>query len=217
MPSLLRCLLSVATVLLTGCYPNIYTDVPLGEPAQFKSGEWDGLWLCAPEDLIRVRTGVPGIRDPAITESWRECDTNQAGLWQPLKLPRHTSTSDRSPGEFRHYRNWYFMPCEGGPATGKPCDISFFAQRIGTVVYGYGADHDRIRKLLDEGKISGRIESVQSGDHLEERLVLHSLTADHYKLLFELHEGVLGQPIGFCIRVPPELDPCDKLKQSPLQ
>jgi hypothetical protein len=193
----------MAMALLAGCFPQLYTDVPLGEPAQFKPSEWDGLWLCTDQALVRFRIGVPGIRDPAITESWRECDATQAGLWQAL-MPAGSS------GDIRHHGDWYFLPCEGRLATGEPCEMSLVARRVGMAVYGYWADEDRIRKLMDEGKVPGRIELIQSAGRQLERVVLHSLTADHYRVLFGADKGAFRLMIGSCVRLPAELDPCNK-------
>jgi hypothetical protein len=206
---LVRRLLAVVTLLVGGCFPTLYTDTPLGEPVTFDASEWNGLWICLPDgELGRIRVAASGSSKLDVASDWRECDLDKSELWSTTLEPAKNKV-------FRRYGDWYFTSCkEGRLQTGEPCEIDIFTVlRVGDSIQLAEPDETRIRKLLDEGKVPGRVEFVPSGDRLDDaRVVFHSLTADHSKLLFDPDNGAFRVVLGSCIRLPAELDPCNKAK-----
>ena len=194
-------LLLVALTLLAGCFPTLYTDAPLGEPARFEAGDWNGLWLDGDGRLSRMQVGVPDTKDFAVaTDNWRECDARQAGPWDDVRW-----------GEVRRYGEWYFPEsCESRLATGKACEYWLILRRKGEVLSLHTPDKVRIRRLLDEGKVPGRIELLPSDGRQKERVVLNPQTDDHYRHLFNPETGAFPERSFLAIRLPTELDPCSK-------
>lgn len=72
------------------------------------------------------------------------------------------------------------------------------------------ADEVRIRRLLDEGKVPGRIELLPSDGSPKQRVVLTPRTDEHYKELLNPMTGAFPVSIVFGVRLPAELDPCSK-------
>lgn len=176
-----------STIVLAGC---LYTDEPLGEPAVFEPADWNGLWLCSKGELERLAVD-PKVKALTWAEDWRDCHAKPAD--HPL------SKSFR-----RQHGEWFFEDCEGRLVTGRPCEYWTIFSRWEEAVIMYVADDERIRQLLDEGKVSGRIELVDG----KNRVVLHSVTVEHYKVLLNPDKGAF-RPTGYqCIRLPLELDPC---------
>jgi hypothetical protein len=194
------CLL-VLVLLLAGCFPVLFTDAPLGEPATFSPGEWNGVWICSPTSsspgkLRRVQVRGPDSAEVSFSLDWRECNAEPADRWFLA----------------RRYNNWFFASCEGRLVTGEPCFTTRVALREGETLSLYVPDEKRIRELLAQGKVSGRIE-FEPGKEIG-RVVLHSLTADHYSVLFDPNAGAFSLLIGSkdegrCLRLPAEADPCN--------
>lgn len=206
MSRVLRCLLLSASVLLSaGC---LYTDEPLGEPATLEPSEWEGLWVCnigeakSRTTAVRLKSGVTGINGIAATENWRECDARRV--------------ESRAKVSSCHYGDWYFDCCERRLVTGAPCRTSRAFLRQRDSILGFVPDMARIRKLLDEGKVPGRVEfqlgtNVFTSEPAQETLVvLHSLTDEHYEILFDRENGAFKPDDVVCIRLPAELDPCNR-------
>lgn len=205
MSSILRCLLLMPVLLLGGCFPSVYTDAPLGEPAVAAPSEWDGLWICSGKpELFRVWTIDPDFNGPTGTAKWRECNAKPADREEINKRWR----------TFRRHGEWLFEDCAGRLATGEPCRYWRVARRLAEAVVVYEADDARIRQLLDQGKVPGRIEPQQFhySERQEQRVVLHSLTADHYAALLDPASGAFRPTEFQCIRLPAELDPCKDAK-----
>ena len=209
MAHLVRRLLAVATLLLAGCFPALYTDTPLGEPATLDASEWNGLWICSPDgELARIRVAASGSNKLQSASDWRECDLDKPELWSTAPKPAKNEV-------FRRYGDWYFTSCvEGRLQTGEPCEIQlFYAFLRGRDSIQFAEpDRTRIRNLLDEGKVPGRVEFVLPVERQAARVVFHSLTADHTKLFFDPKNGAFTMVPLSCIRLPAELDPCNKAK-----
>lgn len=200
----LRVLLLALLTLLAGCFPVLYTDAPLGELSQLEAGDWNGLWLVDLDHsksgkLVRYQLGVPGINGFAVTGNWRECEMSQAGPWE-----------DVGSAKMHRYDGWYFPETKGCQVTGEPCEYTAIFQRDGAVLTMHFADEVRIRRLLDEGEVPGRIELLPSDGGQRQRVVLNPLTDAHYKELFNPLTGAF--PIGYVVgvRLLAELDPCSK-------
>lgn len=205
MALLLRILLSVALTFVAGCFPTLYTDAQLGEPAQLEASDWNGLWLVEGSEglkLVRMRLDVPSSQKLAETDNWRECEMSQAGPWTDADL-----------GEIRRHGERYFFlehSCQGRLATGKPCEYQIMLTLDKAVLMGHFADEARIRRLLDEGKVPGRIELLPSDGSQKQRVVLNPLTDAHYNELFDPFTGAFPVAFFFGVRLPAELDPCGK-------
>jgi hypothetical protein len=213
------------TLLVAGCFhlPALYTDEPLGEPIPpggYEPKDWDGLWICTGGGIHRVQAIDPTTEGPTIIKDWRNCDP----------------TSSTKDGEdigrvdirkVRVHGNWFFQECEGRLITGEPCRYEWgdVAARVGETVFLFEADEARIRQLLDQGKVPGRIEYVMdfpayvgqpnySATYQWQRVVLHSLRAEHYDVLLQLEDGAFKATILQCTRLPAELDPCKAEQES---
>lgn len=193
----------MALTLLAGCFPTLYTDAPLGEPAQLEASDWNGLWLVERSEgrkLVRMQLGGQGTKDLAITNNWRECEMSQAGPWEDAWF-----------GEMRRYGKWYFEDsCKDRLVTGEPCAYPLIIRRDGEVLTGHFADEVRIRRLLDEGTVPGRIELLPSDGSQKQRVVLNPQTDAHYKELFDPFTGAFPVTVVVGVRLPAELDPCSK-------
>jgi hypothetical protein len=124
---------------------------------------------------------------------------------------------------------------KGRLTTGEPCKAEAAALRVEEQLALFTVNGARLRELVVEGKVPGRIEvlppdemlsseareqrhivvQMPSADSLQmfyerERVVLHSLTDDHYRILFGFKDGVLRRTLFTCIRLPPVLDPCSR-------
>jgi len=203
MSRVLRCLLPAAALLLAGCFPTLYTDAPLGEPATFAASEWDGVWLAKDGSLASVRSAVPSVKGPALTSNWRECDVAAAGPWKSF-----TGIL----ADVRRYGDWYFnSSCKGRLATGEPCQIEFVVlRRSEESLLLYEPDEARIRELVMQGRVPGRIELTPSGDGQSQRVVVGTFAANQYEVLFDPMGGAFKLMPGSAIRLPAELDPCSK-------
>lgn len=193
-------IVSLASALLVaGC---LYTDEPLGDPAVFEPGEWDGLWICSTGGEVFRVTIDPDSGQPYVAPVLRDGNGVIQGTFARV----------RQRGE------WLFEDdCGGGRlTTGKPCVYWHVARRVEETVLIYVADPARIRRLLDEGKVVGRIEIVPPWtgvpDRHEENVVLHSVTPEHYKALLNPATGAFALTEEQCIRLPAELDPRERAK-----
>ena len=207
MSRVLRCLVPTAVFLLSGCFsfPTLYTDTPLGEPATFKSSEWDGLWICEDGSLTRLRSSVPSMKGLETNENWRECDAEAAaGCWEIIETN----------GAARRYGDWYLFTllCKESSEPGKLCHTIGALRRSGESILVYQPDEVRIRQLVNQGKVSGRVEQYPSNGGQRDRVVVGPLTADHYAVLLDPETGGFKLRPGACIRLPGELDPCNKSK-----
>lgn len=199
----LQVLLLAALTFLAGCFPVLYTDVPLGEPARLEPSHWNGVWFIGlPEKgrLVRMQLGVLGANDLAVTENWRECDMSQAGPWEDARF-----------GEMRRYDEWYFLEaCDGRLATGEPCEYGTILRNNKDVLTVHLADEARIRRLLDKGEVPGRIELLPSDGSQKQRVVLNPLSDKHYRELLSPLTGAFPVIDVLGVRLPAELDPCSK-------
>ena len=185
-----------SALLLAGC---LYTDEPLGDPAVFEPSEWDGLWICSKGgEVVRV-TIDPDSGQLYVAPVLRDGKGDELGRFARI----------------RQHGEWLFEDdCGGRLTTGKPCAYVYVARRVEQAVLIYMADPSRIRRLLDEGKVVGRIEIVPPwtgfpGRH-EEQVVLHSLKPEHYKALLDPGQGAFTLTDEQCIRLPAELDPRER-------
>lgn len=161
-----------------------------------------------------IQTIDPTTEGPTIIEDWRNCDPKP-------------STKDREDvGRVRVHGNWLFKECEGRLVTGKPRSYGWgdVAAREGETVVLFEADEARIRQLLDQGKVPGRIEYVMdfpayvgqskySATEQWQRVVLHSSRTEHYDVLLQLEDGAF-KVFFQCTRLPAELGPCKAEQKS---
>jgi hypothetical protein len=179
------------------------SDATLGEPATFAPSEWVGVWIAHDGSPDRVRSGIPGVNGLATTDNWRECDVAVAGRWSRI-----------FPADARQIGDWYFdKPCAGRSATGEPCPLVLVVRRSKESMFLYAPDETRIRELVMQGKLPGRIELFPTEDGQKERVVVGTLAPKHYDVLFDPNTGAFNLMPGWAtIRLPAELDPCNKPK-----
>jgi hypothetical protein len=171
----------------------ILSEQLLGEVAALKPEEWNGVWVYEGAELYRLAVidadkGTLGGRDA--------CDWSSS--YVPLKL--------------RQFGSWYTESkpkLQGGPeGIVGLYEITHFSFRNGHALFRFEVDAKRIRALVEQGAIPGRIKN----DHV----ILGTFTPEHYRVLLPENRDakkalpVLWESVRISIKFPDELDPCRK-------
>lgn len=171
----------------------ILSEQLLGEVAVLKPEEWNGVWIYDGAELYRLAVidadkGVLGGRDA--------CD--RSSPYVPLKL--------------RRFGSWYTESkpkLQGGPeGIVGLYEITHLSFRNGRALFRFEVDAKRIRALVEQGAIPGRIEN--------ENVILGTLMPEHYRVLLPENPGAKEVPpvhwrsARFSMKLPDELDPCKK-------
>jgi hypothetical protein len=164
--------------LLTGCFPVIYSEQPLGQQAVLDPKVWNGQWLAndgswSTMSVVDFNTLVLGKR----------------GVCIPSPMERREETKLRQTEALLWLR--------------------------GQTLYGFWPNEERVKALIEQGEIPGRIE----GSHP----ILGALTPEHYNLIFALRRDSVEYPLAAkndspmlplvassFIKLPDELNPCKK-------
>lgn len=188
--------------LLAACWPVIYSEHPLGEPAVLDPKEWNGRWLGSSHGSPRLGT-ISVVDSDTIRLRDADCDP---------------STEDRERDDrlrLRQYKNWYIF-AEKPDSTSGLYVISLLLRRVGAAVEWFYPNEERVKALIEQGDLPGRIE--------DGRAILGALTPEHYALLFgpgtrskyprAAKDDIPYDPFEpqhpIMIKLPDELDPCRK-------
>jgi len=193
----LRWLLLAFLSLLSGCFPVVYSEEPLGaDVAVLKPDEWNGLWIQEDRKLVRLLVTDPANGELTSIEPYEECNSKslEGSNVQHIQLRQHGL--------------WYFPYgyIENGEA---PYPAWFVILRHGQAVTSCPVDEARVRTLVKEGALPGRFE--------DQKIVLGPLKSEHYRILLSSEPPAYrcDPPKGHVsIRLPSELDPCSKLEQA---
>ena len=85
--------------LLTGCFPTIYSEQPLGEPAVLDPEKWNGRWLSAKGEVWTWT--VVGTDTVAFTVA-RDADSGLSRVCDP-------SPTDMTRMSLREFQGWYIV------------------------------------------------------------------------------------------------------------
>jgi hypothetical protein len=171
----------------------ILSKQPLGEVAVLKPEEWNGVWIYEGAELYRLAVidadkGVLGGRDACDPSSpYKQLNLRQSGSWY----------TESTPG------------LRGGPESIVGLyEITHLSFRDGHALFSYEVDAKRIRALVEQGALPGRIEN--------NNVILGTLTPQHYRVLLPENKDskeappVLWRSVRFSMKLPEELDPCKK-------
>jgi len=199
--------------LLTGCFPTIYSEQPLGEPAVLDPEKWNGRWLNSDG---RVSTWTVVDTDTVASTAFGNADRGLSSVCDPLptKMVRWG---------LREFQGWY-IPYKKDDKIGIKDGLYETAVLIRLkhplMMHWSFINEQRVKALVEQGELPGRIEA--------DRVILGALTQEHYKLLFRFRGAKSSveypmaakddypdfpEPIdalAMLIKLPDELDPCKK-------
>ena len=198
-------LLLALVSLSAGCFPTIYSERPLGEPAALDSKQWNGRWLNNSGEwttFLVIDTDTLAMGEGDI------CSPSPTSLKQ-TKLRRSTG--------------WYILQekLDEAASTSRRYSTSGVMKLQGQVLYAFWINEHRVKALVEQGELPGRIEGG--------RVVLGTLTEDHYKLLFNVRTfkasvkypmtakndfPIFPVPAMTYVKLPDDLDPCKKDESS---
>jgi hypothetical protein len=188
--------------LLTGCFPVIYSEQPLGQQAVLDPKVWNGQWLAndgswstmSVVDSNTLVLGKRGVCNPSPMERREETKLRQT---EGLYILQQKITEAADPRKVGLYRT----------------DALLWLR--GQTLYGFWPNEERVKALIEQGEIPGRIE----GSHP----ILGALTPEHYNLIFALRRDSVEYPLAAkndspmlplvassFIKLPDELNPCKK-------
>jgi len=171
----------------------ILSKQPFGEVAVLKPEEWNGVWIYEGAELYRLAVidadkGVLGGRDACDPSSpHKQLNLRQSGPWYTESTPGLQGVPESMVGLYA---------------------ITHLSFRDGNVLFSYEVDAKRIRALVEQGALPGRIENND--------VILGTLTAQHYRVLFPDNRDSRGGPpvlwrsVRFSMKLPDDLDPCKK-------
>lgn len=169
----------------------ILSEQPLGEIAVLKPEEWNGVWIRDGGEAYRLfvldaEKGVLAGSDA--------CDSSVPATLLQL----------------RQFGHWYTVatPQRGNTTVGKAAlyEINRLTFRTGGTLFKYDLDGERIRTLVKQGALPGRI---VNGD-----VILGTLTTEHHRVLLpttgnaQESPPVLWKPVGISLRFSEGLNPC---------
>jgi hypothetical protein len=167
--------------LITGCVPLIYSEQPLGERvAVLNPQEWNGVWLGSDGKLTGL---LVTDSDKGMMVGGSPCDPTSGG----------------PPAQMRQSESWFFLVEKGGELYSTTA--AFF--RIGKTLLVYLVDQERVKELLEQGALPGRVDN--------NRVILGALGSEHYQILLaSKHPAFARQPLDVMMKLPDDLDPCRK-------
>lgn len=191
--------------LLTGCFPHIYSEQPLGEPAVLDHEKWNGRWLTKEGNVVTMTV----VDTDTVASFSGKTDGGLSSVCDP-------SPSDMVRLSLRAFQGWYIVYKSNGKIdTEDDLYITSTLIRLkGRSMYGSFINDQRVKALVKQDELPGRIEAG--------RVILGALTQEHYKLLFRTRRTKVEYPIAakddypdverkaVAIKLPDELDPCKK-------
>jgi hypothetical protein len=183
-----------ALPLIGGCaFQGIYSEHPLGdEVAVLKPAEWEGVWVADNQGYGRwfVTDADKGMLARRLTKD-RLCDARLV----------------EKAVQLRQFGPWYFARGKDSPDKDGFYESERAWFRLGDALVDYQVDARRVRDLVEQGVLPGRIE--------KDRVILGTLTPVHYRILFlPDRPAVRWHPLNVYVKLPAELDPCKAPAQS---
>ena len=158
--------------LLSGCFPVLFSEQPLGEPVVLDPKGWSGEWLLV-EGQDYAKATISVVDADTIVLSIGDCDP-QLGL----SVREHDLRF-----QLRRYEHWYII---GETTAWEEVPLyrtGFLLHQRGSILEWFAPNEERVKALIEQGALPGRIEN--------DLAVLGTLTPEHYTLLFG--PGKLGK------------------------
>ena len=188
--------------LLVGCvrFPTIYSKQPLGEPAVLDPEKWNGRWLHSNGEVV----------------TWTVVGTDTLAGTKRGEPYCDPSPSDMDRASLREFQDWYILYKDNDEFLIRDglYVASWLIQLEGRTIYGSSINEQRVKALVEQGELPGRIEA--------DRVILGALTKEQHKLLFHARAKKVEYPMAakddhpdvgreaVAIKLPDELDPCKK-------
>jgi len=186
--------------LLAGCFPKIFSEQPLGEPAVLDPRNWNGYWLGDDGKWTRL---LVVDADTLLIGPSNTCDPSSSEATERVHV--------------RQSEGWYFAERgldKSGSGTVNLYETHELLRVENRTLYVFLPNDKRAMALVEQGELPGRIENGQ--------VVLGALTPEQHEVLFQVKEfGVyprtakddipyLPFPMATMIKLPDDLDPCKK-------
>jgi len=204
--------------LLTGCFPSIYSEQPLGEPAVLDPEKWNGRWLSTWVGDRTLKVSTLTVVDADTVAMYSTGFGNGDGGLSSVCDPLPTKMVRLS---LREFQGWYIVYKKDDKISIKDglYVTSMLIRLKHPLMHWSFINEQRVKALIEQGELPGRIEG--------HREILGALTQEHYKLLFQPRsiKNSVEYPIvakddypdfpdpmigPIWIKLPAELDPCKK-------